>query len=312
MTMKRWLDHTVDDQEKGMTVEEIVRQKMSVSGRMLQRLTRSKGILVNRKVPFLKRQVKAGDVISVRIFDDKREQEALVMLPPAPFEIQLEVLYEDEYFIVVNKPTGMTTHPIREDQHDTLLNQLVLYWHKQGKSIMPHTVHRLDRETSGTILIAKSSYAHQLADKLIREGSVERNYVAFVTGRIQPESGTIAEPIKRDPMHKVKRQVHPKGEEAVTHYKVLASNDEVSLVDITLDTGRTHQIRVHFEYMGHPLVGDTLYRGSRMGFSNQALHAYQLCFKHPVTEELLEIKAPMPPKMKRFVEDRFFLPNFML
>ncbi|RAP29719.1 Ribosomal large subunit pseudouridine synthase D [Brevibacillus laterosporus] len=312
MKMKKWLDHIVDEQEKGMTVEEIIRQKMSVSGRMLQRLTRSKGILVNRKAPFLKRQVKAGDLISVRIFDDKREQEALVMLPPAPFEVQLEILYEDEYFIVVNKPTGMTTHPIREDQHDTLLNQLVLYWSKQGKSLMPHTVHRLDRETSGAILIAKSSYAHQLADKLMREGNVDRNYIALVTGRIEQESGTIAEPIKRDPMHKVKRQVHQKGEEAITHYKVLATNDEVSLVDIKLDTGRTHQIRVHFEYVDHPLVGDTLYRGARMGFSNQALHAYQISFNHPVTEELLQIKAPMPQKMQRFVEERFSLPNSML
>jgi len=302
VTGKKWLEYIVTAEDAGNTVESVLRNRLGVSGRMLQRLTRSKGIQLNRKSPYLQRPVKEGDRLEIRISDQPGVQAGAAI--PAEEEIPLDILYADEHFLVVNKPAGMMVHPVNGES-GTLVAALAAWLRRQGENAAPHPVHRLDKDTSGAILVAKSGYAHQLADRLLREGGIEREYLAVVTGRLAEDQGVIDAPIGRDPSHRVKRKVTAQGEPAVTRFIVLARSEQYSLVRIQLETGRTHQIRVHFAHLGHPLAGDTLYGGKRYAFTRQALHAERLVFPHPVTGEELSLRAEPPADLNALLQRQF-------
>lgn len=311
VSRKDWLEYIVTQEDAGMTVEQIVRQKMNVSGRMLQRLTRSKGILLNRKQPFLKREVKVGDEVAVRVVEKQAapdhgkpagiESTAMPVITFPP----IEILFEDDHLLIANKPAGMMVHPLKPEQNDTLVHALAALFQQKGESTRVHPVHRLDKETTGAILIAKSSYGHQLADRLLREGGIHREYLAVVMGCVESDRGTIDAPIGRDPKHPTKSRVTERGDAAVTHYAVKDRTEDMSLVRVWLETGRTHQIRVHFQYLGHPLAGDTLYEGKRGLMRRQALHASVLTFQHPLTKEEIRVEAPLPPDMQRLIQAEF-------
>lgn len=322
MRSKTWMEHIVTPEEAGLTVEQIAREKMHVSGRMLQRLTRSKGIQLNRKQPFLQRKVKAGDCVSVRIVDRLPQDEEKLRrlageqkLPGSARASQpthpsnegrphplLDLLYEDEYYVVVNKQPGVIVHPVNQQRQDSLVEQLNQYFRQQQyREVTAHAIHRLDKQTSGTILLAKSSYAHQAADKMMRAGGLYREYLAVVSGYVDAEQGTICEPIARDPNHRLKRRVSPTGEEAVSHFEVIHRDSNTTLVRVWLETGRTHQIRVHFAHLGYPLAGDRLYGGERHGFQRQALHAWKLSFPHPLTAQQVSVSAPLPEDFARYI-----------
>ncbi|MBO8165395.1 MAG: RluA family pseudouridine synthase [Brevibacillus sp.] len=310
MPAKEWIEYVVTEQDEGMTVEEIIRQKLAVSGRMLQRLTRSKGIRLNRKMPYLKRPVKLGDRVAVRIADrgaanGKAAREALKTPSGRPEHLSaapdVETLYEDEYYLVANKPSGLMVHAVRKTRQAALVDVLAVRFRAQGQPIVPHLVHRLDKETSGAVLIAKSSYAHQLAARMMNRGNLHREYLAIVCGCMQEESGTIRAAIKRDGLHPTRRKVSGTGEPAVTHYRVLAIGTDTTLVKVWLETGKTHQIRVHFAHHGHPLVGDGLYGGKCSCFHRQALHAFRLSFPHPLTGELVTATAPLPDDLRSYL-----------
>lgn len=309
MSSKNWLEYTVTEEDAGMNVEQIVRQKMNVSGRMMQRLTRSKGILLNRKQPFLQRLVKTGDQIAVRVVDRQPLQDKAPVAAErsnAPENIpSIEILYEDDHLLIVNKPAGMMVHPIKQEQSGTLVHVLADLFLAKGVQLIPHPVHRLDKETSGAILLAKSSYGHQLADRLLREGGIHREYLAIVNGVVEDEAGTIDAPIGRDPRHPTKRRVVDAGDHAVTHYEVTKRSSQMSLVRVWLETGRTHQIRVHFAHLGHPLAGDTMYGAARGLMRRQALHASSLRFEHPIHKEEIAAHAPLPADMKRLTQAEF-------
>jgi tRNA pseudouridine32 synthase/23S rRNA pseudouridine746 synthase/23S rRNA pseudouridine1911/1915/1917 synthase len=297
--------YTVTSADAGMTVEQIARQKLSVSGRMLQRLTRSKGIQLNRKPVYLQRQVKEGDIVSVKAADQPRSPAPLPPGHSGELEVP-EILYEDEWFLVASKPAGMLVHPVKSGQADTLVHRLAAYLQSGGQTSVPHSVHRLDKETSGAVLLAKSSYAHQLADRLIREGRLRRTYLAVAEGCVETDRGTIQAPIGRDPRHPLKRRVSPRGDAAITHYQVLALQADATLLRIQLETGKTHQIRVHFAHLGHPLVGDSLYGGQKQGgFRRQALHAHQLSFIHPLSGKQVECTASLPDDLAQLIRKRW-------
>lgn len=312
MSRKDWLEYVVTEEDAGMSVEQIVRQKMNVSGRMMQRLTRSKGILLNRKQPFLQRQVKAGDKIAVRVVEkqpqhdapQKQVQPPSVQAGPIP-RIPIEILYEDDHLLIANKPAGMMVHPIKKEQSGTLVHALADLFREKGEKASVHPVHRLDKETSGAILIAKSSYGHQLADRLLREGGIHREYLAVVSGRLDTDRGTINAPIGRDPGHPTKRRVTEGGDAAVTHYEVTNRSADMTQVRVWLETGRTHQIRVHFQHIGYPLVGDTLYGGRRDRMRRQALHAWKISFRHPLKQEEISCTATPPPDLERLLQAEF-------
>lgn len=217
-----------------------------------------------------------------------------------PEDIELDVVYEDEWLAVINKPQGMVVHPAAGHKSGTLVNAL-LHRFKGGLSdingvIRPGIVHRIDKDTSGLLLIVKQNTIHQEIADLIQKHDVKRTYRAIVAGIIDEECGTIDAPISRSSENRLKNAVVKDGKHAVTHFKVLKRFKNMTYVEIELETGRTHQIRVHFSYIHHPVLGDPLYGGIRKGYllKGQMLHAFKLEFIHPKTNKTVSIEAPIP------------------
>jgi 23S rRNA pseudouridine1911/1915/1917 synthase len=256
------------------------------------------------------RKAKLGDVFTIRV------------PPPEPAspeaqDIDLDILYEDKDLLVINKPVGMVVHPAPGNRDRTLVNALLAHCGKSlsgiGGVARPGIVHRLDKDTSGLMVVAKNDKAHQQLTKQFADRSLSRTYQALVWGEPVPLVGHIEAPIGRHPRDRVKMAVVGKGKPALTYYKVIESfGDLASLVECKLATGRTHQIRVHLAYIKHPVIGDAVYGGgrNRVGdaakllekFPRQALHATQLQFFHPRTEKLMSFKAPLPKDMAELIK----------
>lgn len=217
-----------------------------------------------------------------------------------PQDIDLDVVFEDEWLAIINKPQGMVVHPAAGHKNGTLVNAL-LYRFKGGLSdingvIRPGIVHRIDKDTSGLLLIVKQNSIHQEIAELIQKHEIKRTYRAIVVGILEEECGTIDAAIGRSSENRLKNAVDKEGKRAVTHFKVLKRFKNMTYVEIDLETGRTHQIRVHFSYIHHPVLGDALYGGIRKGYllKGQMLHAFRLEFIHPVTKKTISIEAPIP------------------
>ena len=242
-----------------------------------------------------------------------RLEDLIIVTPPAPEDLDIEaedlelnVVYEDQDVLVVNKPKGMVVHPAPGHTKGTLVNGLM--HHCQDLSgingiIRPGIVHRIDKDTSGLLMVAKNDAAHtSLVDQLVNK-TVTRKYVALVHGHIPHDKGTIDAPIARDPKERQNMAVVDKGKHAVTHFRVLERFGNFTLVECHLETGRTHQIRVHMKYIGFPLVGDPKYGPKKtMDIEGQALHAEVIGFMHPRTGEYMEFSAPMPPYFAELLE----------
>lgn len=257
-------------------------------------------ILVNGTAVKAKYKVKQGDVIEVTV----PEVEDLEIIPE---DLNLEIVYEDADVLVVNKPRGMVVHPAPGHTSGTLVNGLMHHC-KDLSGIngvaRPGIVHRIDKDTSGLLMVAKNDIAHEsLVNQLVAK-SVTRKYTALVHGRIAHEKGTIDAPIGRDQKDRQKQAVIDKGKNAVTHFQVIERFNEFTLVECRLETGRTHQIRVHMNYIGFPLAGDPKYGPRKtIDFGGQVLHAGVLGFIHPVTKEYLEFESPLPEDFKQLLEE---------
>jgi 23S rRNA pseudouridine1911/1915/1917 synthase len=285
---ERWTEHTVTPDEAGRTLQELLTGPMAVSGRMIQRLTRSKGIRVNRKPGFLAARVRTGDVVAVRLAAPEEAG-----LEPEPME--LSIVHEDADVMVLDKPAHVFVHPTAPGQHGTLAHGIAHHWLQAGLQAKVRPVHRLDRDTSGLVLVAKTAFAHQHLDRQLRERTLRRTYLAFVRGAPEGEAGTVDAPIGRHRANPNLRMVRPDGEPAVTHWRVVERYPAAALLQVELETGRTHQIRVHLAHLGHPVLGDRQYNpGDRAPVRRQALHASHLSFTHPATGERLELEAPLP------------------
>ncbi len=252
----------------------------------IQQLLEQGNILVNETLQKGKYKVKAGDKISLT-------EPAIKELEVEPENIALDIVYEDDDVIVINKPQGMVVHPAPGHEHHTLVNALLYHCPLStiNGTYRPGIVHRIDKDTSGLLMVAKNrSLAKQLKDK-----TNLREYVALVHGRIKEDSGTIKAPLARSPKDRKKQAVVSGGRDAVTHFKVLKRYQDYTLVSCRLETGRTHQIRVHMKYIGHPLVGDPMYGPKKtLKGKGQFLHAAKLGFTHPKTGEFLTFEAPLP------------------
>lgn len=237
---------------------------------------------------------------------------AATSLVPEP--LPLDIVYEDSDVLLANKPAGRVVHPTGEHVQGTLANAALYHWQSRGEAASFHPLHRLDRNTSGLVLIAKHSHAHRLLDLALQQGRVHRQYLAFVRGVPETAAGTIDLPIARLDHHAIQRGVRPDGRPAVTHYEVVqqwpgtlrlngSAGQGVALLRLRLETGRTHQIRVHLAHVGHPLLGDTLYGPADaplppgLAPDRQALHAYRLEFPHPLRSEVLEFSVRLPPDL---------------
>jgi RluA family pseudouridine synthase len=290
----RWAKHEVTEEEAGRTVQEILTGPLRVSRRMIQRLTRSDGIRLNRHTTHLQRKVRAGEVVAARVAS--AEEAGL-----EPVEMPLDVVYEDAELIAVNKAPFLLVHPVAPHHRATLAHGLTHHFLAQGLHTRVRPVHRLDRDTSGLMLVAKSAFVHQILDRQIRDREMRREYLALVAGLVEAEEGTVDAPIGRHPRDQGLRAVSPEGgEPARTHFRVVERYADATLVELELETGRTHQIRVHMAYLGHPLLGDVRYGGPPVeGLGRQALHAGRLSFLHPTTGARVELEVPLPDDLAR-------------
>lgn len=254
-------------------------------------------VLVNAKVEKPKYQVQAGDQIEVTIPDP-------VALDLEPENIPLDIVYEDDDVIVVNKPAGMVVHPSPGHPNHTLVNALL--YHSPLSTIngtyRPGIVHRIDKDTSGLLMVAKNNHAHQSLAQQLKDKTNLREYIALVHGVIKQDEGVIDAPIGRSPKDRKRQAIVADGRHAVTHYKVLERYLNYTLISCWLETGRTHQIRVHMKSIGHPLAGDPLYGPRKtIAGSGQFLHAKKLGFRHPVTGKQLVFEAPLPQDFQRVI-----------
>ena len=287
----RWIRHTVTADEAGRTVEDLLVDTMRISRRMIQRLTRFKGIEVNRRPAFLRRPVRAGDVIAARV---AAEQES--RLPPVKME--LLVPYEDADLLVVDKPPYLLVHPTSPSHTATLAHGVAYHLAHGGTPAKVHPVHRIDRDTSGLVLFAKTALAHHRLDLQLRDHSLRREYLAFVEGSVDADAGEIRVPIGPNPKQPNLRAVRDDGEEAVTRFRVVERFANSALISLELETGRTHQIRVHLAHLGHPLVGDRQYGGREVGLlRRQALHSARLTFVQPTSGEPIVVESRLPPDL---------------
>jgi 23S rRNA pseudouridine1911/1915/1917 synthase len=223
----------------------------------------------------------------------------LVLFPDRPLGIgsiwqELEVLFEDDFCLVAHKPAGMTIHPDGRADEVTLDHIVAAHYEGMGEQVAVRHIHRLDQNTSGPVLYAKNEWAQLKLDEDMRGKEIERKYIAFVQGTVRSDLSVIDLPIGKDRHHAQRRRVSPTGQSALTTVRVEEVYRGASLIHLELDTGRTHQIRVHLSHLGHPLLGDTLYGGSSALITRQALHGEKLCFYHPFTGEFIEIEDPWP------------------
>ena len=259
----------------------------------IQNWIRARKVRVDDAYASTKTRVNGGEAVRVEVEPEPGTT------PDVPQDIPLDVVYEDASLLVVNKPAGLVVHPGSGVPHGTLLNALLHRLPQAAELPRAGIVHRLDKDTSGLLVVAKTLEAHTDLVRQLQARTVKREYLALVYGEIV-RGGTVDAPLARDPFSRTKRAVHHAGKEAVTHYEVLERFPGVTLVRCKLETGRTHQIRVHMQHIGHPLVGEQVYAAGRRGhhriaFARQALHAERLGLIHPVTREFLQWECPLPP-----------------
>nr|WP_269802336.1 RluA family pseudouridine synthase [Bacillus sp. G16] len=278
-----------------MTVKEYA-GVLGISKRLLTDIKFGGGdLLINGEHVTVKYVLREGDLLVVK-FPEEQVSETLLAEP-----VPLDILYEDEHVLVINKQPHVSSIPSREHPSGSIANGIIHHYQKNGVRATVHLVTRLDRDTSGVMLVAKHRFAHSILSSAQKNGLVKRRYAAVVHGRMTGE-GTVDAPIGRHPDSIIERRVTPDGQKAVTHFYVTRATDDITSVTLQLETGRTHQIRVHMSYIGHPLCGDTLYGGTRQKIGRQALHSEHLSFIHPLTQENMTFHAALPQDMKELTK----------
>lgn len=282
------LKYIVKNEDDNLKVSKILLNKLNISSRLLNKLKMNEKIIVNNKPVFSNYIVHTNDEIIVKI--DFYEEDYI-----KPENMYLDILYEDDYYLAVNKPAGIVVHPSSNHLSNTLANGVKYYLNNRKKI---RAINRLDKDTSGIVLFAKNEYIQEL---MIKKVKIRKEYIAIIDGILEKKSDTINKPIGRKKGSIMEREVSKEGQIAITHYEVIKEiNNKLSLLKIWLETGRTHQIRVHLAYLGTPILGDTLYGKESNLIFRQALHASKMFFKHPILDKEVEIEAPLPEDMKKF------------
>ncbi len=293
---------TADIEHEDQRIDRYLTEMLPEQSRsFFQKLIRDGFVMVNHIIVKVNYRLKTGDLIEIDIPD-------AVPTEIVPENIPLDILYEDDDLLIVNKPKGMVVHPAVGHSTGTLVNAIM--YHCQGNlsgingEIRPGIVHRIDKDTTGSLIICKNDEAHRNIAEQIKEHSVTRRYVGVVAGTFSEESGTVEGAIGRHPNDRKRMTINEKnGKPAVTHYRVLQTLKGASFMEFELETGRTHQIRVHMASISHPLLGDTVYGNSKNPYKlqGQALHARTIGFIHPTTGEYIEVSAPIPEYMTELV-----------
>lgn len=288
----------------GLTVKQVLIEELGFSKKAITALKmRDDGILLNGEHVTVRAVIKEGDVLSINYSDKSSACEKLVPSSNMP-----SVIYEDDELIAVNKPPFMPTHQSMGHFYDTLANSLALYFAEQGRPFVFRSVNRLDRNTSGIVLVAKDRLSSSKLSEQMKHDGIKKSYIAILDGILPENEGIIKTYIRRKEKSIILREVcspEEDGKIAVTKYEVIARSDDLSLVRATPITGRTHQLRVHFSHLGASILGDDLYGSPSNEIARHALHAYELNFTHPNTNEEMSLFAPLPPDMEVVIETHF-------
>jgi len=289
--MAKTLRFVVTAEYDGTKAGKYLRTVCGLSARTLAILKRSEGaLLADGKLLRTIDLLKEGSVIEISLPSESNSESIEAI------EGDLDILFEDQYLLILNKPSNMPVHPVKLHQRDTLANRIAYRYKGTSSDFVFRAVNRLDRDTTGIVIIAKDRHTASLMQK----ADVKKYYIAVCHG-VTDEFGTVDEPIGLAQESKILRTVTPLGQNAVTHYKRISCNNIASLVELNLETGRTHQIRCHMSYIGHPLFGDDLYGGKLDFIGRQALHCLSVEFVHPFTNEVLNIKANLPDDIKNLI-----------
>ncbi len=280
----------VEEEHGGMLLREYLLTSKQISSKSLCKLKNNGEILCNGQLVTVRKLIQVGDEITLNYPEETISQYL------TPQYIPLDILWEDRDVAVINKQPGMCVHPTKGHPNGTLANGLLFHMEQQGEPGTFHAVNRLDQDTSGVVLVAKNSYTKQQLFIQQQQQQIKRTYIALVHGELS-EAETINKPIRKIEGKTTKREVHTLGQPAITHYQTIQTGNGYSLIGLWLETGRTHQIRVHMESIGHPLVGDVLYGGLEHFISRQALHATRIEFTHPRFDEKVSVIAPLAQDM---------------
>lgn len=294
--MRTVIEQRVDKEFSGKSVKDFLKNKLSISLSLIKKAKQTEnGILVNGEHKFVTHILHENDLVQVLIeTEDERSQN----IPSC--DIPLDIVYEDESILVVNKQGALPTHPSLNNYDKSLAGAVMNYFDKQGLNFVFRAVNRLDKGTSGLMLIAKNAHVHELMKNQLHTESFVREYLALASGKIEKDQ-TIDAPIMRETKSIIKRIVHPDGECAITHLFVKNVYDDKTLIKLRLQTGRTHQIRVHMQHIGHSLIGDFLYGKECEKISRPALHSYHLEFVHPITKEKMSFESALPNDIQNLI-----------
>lgn len=288
------LEYNVENMQYS-TLKQVLKNKWHISKRLLIKLKNANSITVNNENVYMDYPLNIGDKVIVNInFQETSENIVAV-------KMDLDIIYQDEYYLVISKPANMPVHPSCLHYTDSLSNGVQYYFQENNIQTKIRPVNRLDKDTSGIVVFAKNEYIQESLISQMKTGTFEKTYIALLEGNLENTSGTINAPISRKENSIIERCIHPSGKTAITHYKLVQNKEDYCIVEFKLETGRTHQIRVHSKYIGHPILGDTLYGTKSDRISRQALHAYNIKFYHPITNELVEYTAPLPGDMQKLI-----------
>jgi len=290
--MKRVFSYQISREYNNGTLLSFLKEQ-KYSSQIITHLKRTEnGILLNGEWGRVRDILHTGDELTIQLIETASSENIV------PMNLPLDIVYEDEDILVINKASNTPIHPSQGNYNNTLANAVAYYYQQKGESFTYRCINRLDRDTTGLLIIAKHMYSASLLSDMVSQREIHREYLAIATGEV-PENGTIIAPIGRVDGSTIARHVDEKhGEYACTHYQRLAYKNGYSLVSLKLDTGRTHQIRVHMKYLGYPLIGDYLYNPDTQWISRQALHSHRLSFLHPITHEKMEFVAALPKDMQ--------------
>ncbi len=289
----------IKSEKENIRIDQYLTEELDISRSKVQKLIKEEKVIVYDKVISNNYKVKLDDSIEVK---DDLDFEINIEAENIP----LDIVYEDEYLLIVNKASGMVVHPAPGNYSGTLVNALMGKFNLSNDKIRPGIVHRIDKDTSGLLVVAKDDKTHELLGEMIKNKFVERIYVALVDGVIKHETGTIDAPIGRDPNNRQKMKVTDENsKEAVTHFRVLNRFKDATLIECKLETGRTHQIRVHMNYIGFPICNDPVYgRGKKPTPFGQMLHSKSIRFTHPITKKEIYFESDIPQEFKDYLKNK--------
>lgn len=285
--------YEVTSKGEGSKIRDYLKYEENLSSRFIKSSAMDRRLWVNDEKVKLNHVLKEGDIIKINIEKDESQD-------IAPEDLNIQVVYEDDDLLIVNKPPFMVVHPTKMHQSGTLANGIIYHFRAKGDNSIVRLVSRLDRDTSGLIMVAKNQFSHMNLAKSMEKNEIKKSYLSIIHGNMPKLEGTIDEPIGRVENETIKRGVVAEGQRSITHYKVIETYNEGQLLELVLETGRTHQIRVHLSHCGHPIYGDSLYSeyDDEALINRQALHAYGLSLPHPRSGEVLTFKIDIPKDMK--------------